>query len=64
MRLKFWIKQGIDTFLLILGASALYGFLMFIQTDSGWDGLLILLPLYQVSQNHGGHHGGGRPCCQ
>ena len=46
MRLKFWIKQGIDTFLLILGASALYGFLMFIQTDSGWDGLLILLPLY------------------
>ena len=46
MRLKYWIKQGIDTFVLILGASVLYGILMFIQTDSGWDGLLTLLPLY------------------
>ena len=42
MRLKYWIKQGIDTFVLILGASVLYGILMFIQTDSGLDGLLIL----------------------
>ena len=46
MRLKFWVKQGFETFALVLGASVLYGFLMFIQTDSGWDGLLILLPLY------------------
>ena len=46
MRLKFWIKQGVEIFATILGCSALYGFLMFIQTDSDWDGLLILLPLY------------------
>ncbi|MBP3588418.1 MAG: hypothetical protein J6J51_05235 [Clostridia bacterium] len=48
MRLKFWLKQGFEIFLLILGASMLYGFLMFIQTDSGLDGLLILLPLYLI----------------
>ena len=35
MRLKFWLKQGFEIFLLILGASMLYGFLIFIQTDSG-----------------------------
>lgn len=46
MRLKYWFKQGFETFFIILGASLLYGFLIFIQTDSGWDGLLILLPLY------------------
>lgn len=46
MRLRYWIKLGFETLLTILGASLLYGFLMFIQTDSDWDGLLILLPLY------------------
>ena len=46
MRLRFWLKQGVETFAIILGASLLYGLLMFIQTDSGLDGLLILLPLY------------------
>ena len=46
MRLKFWVKQGFECFGIVLGASVLYGFLMFIQTDGGWDGLLILLPLY------------------
>ena len=46
MRLKFWLRQGFETFGIILGASALYGLLMFIQTDSGLDGLLILMPLY------------------
>ena len=46
MRLRFWLKQGVETFAIVLGASLLYGLLMFIQTDSGLDGLLILLPLY------------------
>ncbi len=46
MRLRFWIKEGFQTFGIILGATILYGLLMFIQTDSGWGGLLILLPLY------------------
>lgn len=48
MRLKYWFKQGFEFFGIILGASLLYGFLMFIQTDSGLDGLLILLPLYLI----------------
>jgi len=46
MRLKFWIKQGFEIFGVILGASMLYGFLMFIQTGDGWVGLLSTFPLY------------------
>lgn len=46
MRLRFWINQGLQNLALILGATALYSFLMFIQTDDGLDSLLVLLPLY------------------
>jgi len=46
MRVRFWIRQGLQTLGLILGASLLYSFLMFIQTDFGLDGLLTLLPIY------------------
>ena len=46
MRLRFWVKQGFQNLTLILGATALYSFLMFIQTDNGLESLLVLLPLY------------------
>lgn len=46
MRLRFWVKQGLDSLLMALGASALYILLMSIQTDDGLAGLLVLAPLY------------------
>jgi len=45
MRLRFWIKQGLQNLGLILGASFLYAFLMYIQLDHGTDGLMVLLIL-------------------
>lgn len=46
MRLRFWIKQGLQNLGLILGGSFLYAFLMFIQLDDGMGGLFVQLPLY------------------
>lgn len=46
MRLRFWVKQGLDSLLMALGASALYILLMSIQTDDGLAGMLVLAPLY------------------
>ena len=46
MRLRFWIKQGVQNLAIILGASLLYAFLMFIQMDDGLGGLLVQLPMY------------------
>lgn len=46
MRLRYWIKTGLQTFLWVVGACALYSFLMFIQMDDFLQGALINLPIY------------------
>lgn len=46
MRLKFWFWQALQNTLAVLLACSLFSFLMFLQTDSGWEGLVILLPIY------------------
>ena len=46
MRLRYWIRTGLQTFLLVVGACTLYSFLMFIQMDDFVQGTLINLPIY------------------
>ena len=40
MRLRFWIRTGLQTFLWVVGACALYSFLMFIQHAAAWLSLI------------------------
>lgn len=46
MRLRYWIRSGFQTFGLVLLASTIYSFLMFIQLDDGLEGVLITWPIY------------------
>jgi len=46
MRLRYWIRTGLQTFLWVVGACAFYSFLMFIQMDDFLQGALINLPIY------------------
>lgn len=47
MRLRFWIKGGLQTLATVAGASAIYGLLMWFQSSaSTLEEVLSLLPLY------------------
>lgn len=49
MRLRFWFSRGLQVLASILGASVLYGLLMWIQMDdSRLEFLLMMLPLYFI----------------
>lgn len=47
MRLKFWFKTGLETFGIVVGATALYSFMMFIQSSyTTWEDVLMVLPVF------------------
>jgi len=46
MRLRYWIKSGLQTFFLVVVACFIYSFLMFLQLDDALGGLTTLLPVY------------------
>lgn len=50
MRLRFWIKGGLQTLATVAGASALYGLLMWVQSsDITLEETLSFLPFYLVT---------------
>lgn len=46
MRLRFWIKSGLQTFFLVVSACLLYGFLMGIQLQDALSDMFVLMPVY------------------
>lgn len=47
MRLRFWLKTGLETFGVIVGATAFYSVMMFLQSSSAtWEDILLTLPMF------------------
>ena len=46
MRLRYWIKTGLQTFGMVIGACLIYGFLMSIQMQDALSDMFVLMPVY------------------
>ena len=46
MRLRYWIRTGLQTFGLVIAACLLYGFLMYLQMQDTLSDMFVLMPVY------------------
>ena len=47
MRLKFWLKTGLETTGIVIGGTALYSMMMFLQSSyTTWNDVLVFLPTF------------------
>lgn len=49
MRLRFWIRSGLQTFVAVIGACAFYALLMYIQLGDGTQDLISTVPMYLLA---------------
>ena len=49
MRLRFWIRSGLQTFVAVIGACAFYALLMYIQLGDGTQDLISMIPMYLLA---------------